>query len=528
MNSQALAEMGKLVAADIASGEMGRAAQVIIGTLEQQPERVTDIIDGLIAKGAAPEPDEDLIAADLLIICRLLDIIRYGVEAGHAAEMALADRVREQLCAANAEGRIDANLLLLILTQFSEAKLDVGDRLRAAILRSVEAKVAEKAPTTKEGGETLRAMLTEAGNNSFDAHTIVAASAMVMPEAVQATLAQSLAAEKNETLGCAALGFLLSASGEVRRALCRTLAQLQPGLGAACPVGLRRMIAMRNWLPAADRSGLDTAIKALRQKGVECALWTAPAKVEAYVSGFDGSGMQCIFVVVPDGRKQALAAMIGRLGMGVRDAWVKRGITKREIKSMVGATNGQIGMTPISLDYVGMAVRQFLAANEVSGLPPPFGLLALAEVTGLSNVNPETITAESMVKRLTAAMEPERLSPAAVRNSVARSAEWPYEHRVFESWFEEGDEVDRLLRGKHQSKAKRVAALSGPVASSRRRWAELLAWTALTAKEQMDGPDWRDLAIVAREFLTDRPIDHIPLAQYIAEQTVEVHAARSK
>jgi hypothetical protein len=126
--------MGKVVAADIASGEMGRAAQVIIGTLEKQPERVIDIIDGLIAKGAAPEPDEDLIAADLLIIGHLLEIFRYGVEAGHAAEIALADRVREQLCAANAEGRIDANLLLLILTQFSEAKLDVGDTLRAAIL----------------------------------------------------------------------------------------------------------------------------------------------------------------------------------------------------------------------------------------------------------------------------------------------------------------------------------------------------------------------------------------------------------
>jgi hypothetical protein len=430
---------------------------------------------------------------------------------------------------AYSEGRIDGALLLLILNQFVTAKLDVGDTLRATMLRAIEAQAATISTTEKNAFDALRSMLAEAGDDPFAAHAIIAETAEAMPEHVQLKLVESLLGESTETLSCAALGFLLSSLSAVRQGLCRALAHMPAGLGAAGPVGLRRMIAMRNWLPAADRSDLDAAIKAVRQKGVACASWPAPAKVEAYVSGFDGSGMQGIFVVAPDGRKRALAAMIGRLGMGVRDAWVRHGVGKREIKAMVGASNGQIGMTPVDLDYVGTAVRQFLAANEASGLLPPFGMLAFAEAAGLSSVNPEAIMADAMIERLVAAIEPERLTPHAVMNSIASSVVWPFEHVLFESWFEEGDEIDRLLSGKRQSKAKRVAAvLSGPVERNRRRWAEVLAWTAFTAKQQVDGPDWRDLAIVARDLLSNRSLDHIPLAKHIAEQTVEVHEEKGR
>lgn len=528
MSTFPLAEMGKIVAADVATGRMGEMSRLVLSTLERQPAVAVDLIESLIAEGAEREPDDDKIAGGVLMLGRVLEVIRYGVEAGRAEEMALADRVRAQLSTAEAEGRIDAGLLLLILNLFGAAKLEVGDALRRTMQRVMEANAASSNPTDEEGAEALRDLLAAAGDDPFSAHAIISETADVMPEAVQAKLAASLLHDKSETVSCAALGFLLGSSAAVRQHVIRALALLRPGDGAACPVGLRRMIAMRNWLPADDRSGLDGVVKALRQKGVECAPWSAPAKVEAYVSGFDGSGMQGIFVVVPDGKKSALAAMIGRLGMGVRDAWVRPGLSKREIKSMVGATDGQIGMTPVALDYVELAMRGFLAANVDSGLMPPFGLLAFAEAAGVSSLNPEAIKARDMVERLVSEIEPARLTPDAVRQAVAGSAVWPFEYGLFESWFEEGDEVDRLLQGKRQAKAKRVAAvLAGPVAANRQRWGEMLAWTALTSRQQVVGPNWQQMAIVARELLGDRPIEEFPIARHIAEQSVVVHEEMS-
>ena len=67
--------------------------------------------------------------------------------------------------------------------------------------------------------------------------------------------------------------------------------------------------------------------------------------------------------------------------------------------------------------------------------------------------------------------------------------------------------------------------LNGPLQSHRRRWAELLAWTALGLKSRSDGAAWQDLAVVAREILGDRPLGEIPLMQSIAATTVAVHRA---
>ena len=41
-------------------------------------------------------------------------------------------------------------------------------------------------------------------------------------------------------------------------------------------------------------------------------------------------------------------------------------------------------------------------------------------------------------------IEPERLVPAAVARTLAASASWPDEHALFDSWFDEGDDIAAL------------------------------------------------------------------------------------
>jgi hypothetical protein len=532
MTSLPLAKLGKLLGSDIASGEAGLSARLVIEALAERPEYAIDIVESLIAEAAKPEPDEDLVAADVMMLATVLERIRYGIEAGQREAIALADRVRRHLVEARTRGRIEPQLMLLILNQFVGAKLDVGEELQGIMLRMMEEKAGDwDSESLSQGYEGLRGLARELGGDPFDIHAYLNETAEALPEAARVKLALSLLAEADEGLANAALGFLLSSSAKVRAGIARSLADSATD-GAArsqpAPLLLRRMTALRNWLPASERAALDVAIERMQQKGAECAPWDKPAKVHAYVSGFDGSGMQGMFVVVKEGRKHAVAGLIGRLGMGVRDAWVRHGVSKREADALLQSGDRLGGMAPVGLDYVAAAVRHFLAGNAQSGLMPPFGLLAFAECARLSGLNPGAISLEDLVARLSGETEPERLMPAAVARTLAASANWPDEHALFDSWFEQGDDIAALLTGKRQSKSKKVAAvLAGPIDRRRRRWAELLAWTAFSAKASTDiGAPWQELSIVARELLSDRPLADIGLMRRLAERTVEANDDR--
>ena len=312
MTSLPLAKLGKLLGSDIASGEAGLSARMVLEALAERPEYAIDIIESLIAEGAKPEPDEDLVTADVMMLATVLERIRYGVEAARREAIALADGVRRHLIEARTSGRIEPQLMLLILNQFVAAKLDVGEELQGIMLRMVEERAGNPdSEIRRQGHEGLRQFARELGGDPFDIHAYLNESAEALPEAAQVKLALSLLADADEGLANAALGFLLSSSPKVRAGIARSLAGSATAGAAsiqAAPLLLRRMTALRNWLPASERAALDEAIERMRQKGAECAPWGKPAKVHEYVSGFDGSGMQGMFVVVKEGGSTPLPA----------------------------------------------------------------------------------------------------------------------------------------------------------------------------------------------------------------------------
>lgn len=509
------------------SGAAGLSAHTILETLGQRPEFALGIIDDLIGLGGMAQLDEDMIAVHILMLGTVLEPIRRGVEAGQHAAITLADDVRLLLVDAEAAGRIEPGLMMLILNQFVAANLDVGEKLQAIMLRMIEDRARDATPDDlRDGQEELRQLAGELGGNPFEIHAHLSETAEALPPPSQAKLALSLLAEADDGLTNAALGFLLNPAAEVRAAVARRLCEDADCTAAdskAASELLRRISALCNWLPTSERPVLDAAIKGMRQKGVTSASWSKPAKLEAYASGFDGSGMQGVFLIAKEGRKHSIAALIGRLGMGVRDAWVRHGASKREVEALLRSGNQMGGMAPVSIDYVALAVRHFLAGNAQFGSMPPFGLLAFAECAGLAGLEPEATGVEALVARLCNMIEPAYLPPATIDRMLAASADWPDAHALLQSWFEGGDDATKLLAGKRPGKATKLAAiLAGPVNEHRRQWAEKLAWMALFTKAITDADTpWREFAIVARELLTDRPIGEIGLMHRIAEQTLE-------
>ena len=73
-------------------------------------------------------------------------------------------------------------------------------------------------------------------------------------------------------------------------------------------------------------------------------------------------------------------------------------------------------------------------------------------------------------------------------------------------------------------KQREEAALRDLISPQRGRWAELLAWTAKAAQDEVEGVECIDFALVARELLSERPLSEIPLAVWIAKNTVAASA----
>jgi hypothetical protein len=318
----------------------------------------------------------------------------------------------------------------------------------------------------------------------------------------------------------AAVGFLLNASADARRKLVELL-ELAATHGLVTPTMLRRMIAMRNWLPASDRNGLDQAIKSARKKSIECAPWPRPVVRQVLCSGVDGSGAFTLLMITELAGKSLVAGLLIKQGFGVRDAWVRRDVSITELRDIVGHAASEIGLAETSLDYARTVCCQALAINLDVGQLPPFAFLDCAEATGLADLNPEALPVGKLVADLLTEVDEKRLSTVAVTKTLRESADWLEQNPTLETWFE--DNVAKAIGTRRAPRAKQLAVLlSGPLQARRGRWAELAAWTALSLKHRRHPGDWQGFAILARELLAERPLDEIGLMTAIAETTLVV------
>src|SRR5215210_4656981 len=125
-----LARLGKLVAADIRTGRPGANRWAASQALETQPEAVLDLIEMLFTARRKTRPNEKLVSAYVYMIGQALEFIRIAAENGQASAQELADAVRRTLLQAGASGLVQPILLVLILMEFSNAKLDPGADLQ--------------------------------------------------------------------------------------------------------------------------------------------------------------------------------------------------------------------------------------------------------------------------------------------------------------------------------------------------------------------------------------------------------------
>lgn len=518
-----LTRVAKAVVADMNSARLKNATLRSMRALDEEPEHVFDLVDLLAKEGKKKRPNDGMINAYSFLLMHGLEMLRYAVDRKDAATIALVARLRQHLIEAGGTGRMTPPILLLVLHQFTAAKLDIGDDLRALVQTLMEHDGDARAACQRgDGADHFARMAEQCGGDPFAIHACLDEIADAMPADGRAAAAMAALAHEEQAVREAAVGFLLDGSGEARGKLVERLELAAPH-GFVSPTMLRRMIAVRNWLPAGDRVGLDKAIAAARKQSIDCAPWPRPVVQQVLCSGIDGSGAFTVLVIAEQAGKPLVAGVLVKRGFGVRDAWVRREASIADLHQLVEHVAGEIGLSETSLDYARIVCRQALAMGVAAGQPPPFALLDYAEAAGLVDLAPDALPADKLVADLLTDADAARLSAAAVKETLRQSADWLEEHPTLETWFEES--VAKGIGGKRASHATQVAyLLAGPLHANRRRWAELAAWTALSLKHRRTPGDWQGFAILARELLGKRPLDEIGLMQSIAETTIAVMA----
>jgi hypothetical protein len=522
-------------AADFEDVDFASFSHAIAQLLRNTPGTIVEIIEELLTantslktpkgrskKASRKQRSGEDMEAHAHLLAQALEELRYEVDRNKKDAIIQVQQLREYLLEAGQRPDIDPEGFLLVLQQFAVAKLEIGDELRDLAQHHLEV-MGDGIPgdeqfSMEEFEKDFAEIAKTLKGDPFAIHGMINEFIQTMPVELRSMLVATVLVQKKiPALGEAALGWVLDDADSVRQGVAQVLEQVAGGISGAT---LRRMIALRNWLPETERPTLDRAIKA-NQKKVACASWPAAKVLEAHASFPDGAGAQSIFVIVKQGRKRAFAALLFKQGIGIRDAWVGHGLSPADAETQLQTVAAQVDLSPVPLDYVAAATRHFLGVNAQSGVMPPFNLLDVGEIAGLTDLNPENPAVDELVASLCAGIAPKRATPQAIAKALKASASWEEDQPLIGTWLENTDEAEALLRRGKLSKAKRKAALLAmPMQKHRRWWAELIAWTGYTLKHASPDSGWEEYALVARELLGKRPLDEIGIMNEVAEATL--------
>ena len=486
--------------------------------------------------GRQPAPPEgyDLCVA---LLEEALTQIRYSVERKRPWAIALAEQVQSEIAERAFRPEVDVRVQHDLIQALHSAKLEPHPRIReqAAAVAAYYGRFSAAGGAPSLDGLLGRLLRETRAQDPRELMEPMLAQMQVMPVEGQVVLAAGMLASSQALFNELAVLLLLHPNAQVRARLPVRYRQADC-LGHIGPVGLRRLIGLRNWLPEKERPALDLLIKALRVAGVQSAPLTPAQPGTVYASGFDGSGAQGTWVVTKSKRHHRIDAVLVKQGLGIREVWGEGGFTKREIDDKVRGMTGRAGALPVQRDLLARLVAHFVAVGLKRETPPPPQLAALNELMGGEYWKPEVLSVNATIAELRAG-DPDACTPARIQEVLNDSRHWPDYSSFAVFWFEDDARVEEVLResvGPVRDWFLRlpvaIRAIVDDVLEPRRGiWAERLLWMALWARaaERRAPRPWQDFVIIAEALQQDRPLAQIPLMSAIALRTVQSALGRA-
>ena len=522
-----LIRLARLVQKDIASGRLSKNAHQAVEVLADYQNSAIELLELALEEGAKEQSKKSLFDSFAFLFGQALETLRFDIEAGYKTASEIAGSVRKRLVTASKAGASDPSNLLFLAQCFGAAKLDLGEELRGAVEHLIE-KVGEENHgdfSLADPAELLgfvADLVKQADGDAFTLFSVLAESADGVPDEHRAVMAAALLYSGEAAAVEASIGWLLDPAKSVRQSMANALEDAARK-GKVTPTMLRRMITMRNWLPEESRAALDAAVATARRKGVSPAQWDDVEICQLVTTGVDGCGAIGVLAHSRNERKNILGSLLLKHGFGVRDAWAQEGMKQKEIEGAFIEVS-LLDQFTISADFIRRAVGHFLALGHETGLMPPFGLVRFLEAVGVSSVQPELLSASSLLDTI---KDGRAISPNALEDVLAEGSGLVNDYSFLDSWFEAGDGVGAVLTDNRPARKKREALIIEKVLEPRREWwAQAVAWAAYILYQAGNDERWQEFYAAGLAMVQKRPLHEISLMKTVARQTVEAEEFR--
>lgn len=496
----------------------GGAVSPKLAELEPDIERRPRLcLDALAQFARLPGgPEHELAAGYIALINTWLTTLRLMADSGSSQASDAIAEFQQRLAALGDRADCNADAFLALTVMLGHAGIVATPAVEAAMTRLADDFADETAGAPGGIGAVLDELAPMAGEDPFALVEMLMETGHAMPVVAKAAMAAELAGRTDTS--AAGLLLLLHPADEVRRAVIRSLTDIAGQLDG---VALRRLIAVRNWIPDGERGALDALIRAVRVAGIECASWPDSHIEEINATSIDGSGAQSFMIVTRTGRRRTLSCILAK--RGVRDAWTARQ-TKAEITATLSMARRESGLAAVSRRYLDCAVRHQLQLGLAAGIPPSVGLLDIAESIGAADWLPDRFDWRAGLHELSEALPAAVAEPERRRKILEESEFWSLHDALQPSWFEEGPHVTRVLaRRKRQDRSGATDhILSTVLEPARDKWAEHFAWVAFRLCECPKPPaSWKEFTVLAAALADGTALSDIPVMRSIAARSVE-------
>jgi len=489
--------------------------------LNRFPEDVFVALEGFVEHANTGGADNPLAIGHLLLVQRQLERIRYRKDRGYEDAIRLIETFQHSVANLAVAGRIDGQELSMVASALHQAGIAASAELSMAMMQCGKDLVPDRTPP--DLSPMLEEVATKCGEDPFLVTGLLAEIGHAMPAQARALMAVEQARCGNAVGREAAVLLVLDAEPAVRQA---AAVELQARIEGLSPDSVRRLITMRNWCLETERPLVDSIVHAARAKGIMCATWQEASAEAILASCIDGSGAQGFLILSPAGKRKRLSSVL--LKNGVRDAWTGPPESPRKLQATLGGAAAGTFMMPVSRGYFDRAVRHHLQLGLAAGASPPAGLLQVAETIGGAQWQPELLEWRKALAAMLGELPAVTLQPHSVSAVLHTSAAWADFDSIVESWFEDDQDVARLVSGVRGGQRAKTAEylLQNVLVRRREKWAEHFLWTALWLREAPDSDalPWRNFAILARALADGHDLADIPLMRDIAARTVSALA----
>lgn len=497
------------------------------GWLEQTPQVLPEITEQLVDVVSGAKRDDALVLGYQIMLSLSLEFVRYRQDRGWEWADDMLTAFQQRLVTLGSDGTIAQNDWFMMCSAMTEARVRVTDSVAEA-LAEAGFKADEEGAPPEMMMRTLRGFMDDLArmvSSPFEIIDSLQNAGALLPAALRGFMATELALSPHAVLRDAVPLMLLDEDSVVRKDAARALEQTaHPDTLSAD--ALRRAITVRNWVPAADRAGLDSAIRKARLAGVEIGAWpTASPDLEFHASIIDGSGAQSLFAVSRTGKKNLFAGVLLRFGTGVVDAWIDPDLSRGKIGKLLKEAQMAAACTRVDRAFVDTMVQHAIGTSVAQDGVPPTLLLELAEILGGTEWKDRRLDVAAEAVDMFEALDPVDRSAGAIAAGLENGLDLMAKDLMFASWFEDGPEVRKALaKLPRTDKAGMIAVVMADILPNKRAdWAErflamgMWCQAAGDAKQRAKG---RDLVLVAHGLVGDGPIGAIPAMAGIALNTM--------